>query len=545
METADTSTVAGRNRFTFDRVFQPVESTAAVYTTVAQPLVQAFCQEQQHGTIFAYGPTGSGKTFTMQGEAATSHTNASTKSSSSNLGIVQLAAAEVLQYLQQQDGVKHCHLEVQFFEIYNEKVRDLLSTNKNNKQEVRVTAGSSTKTGEPVVSVKSRSVRVSTLAQVESLLQQGNQNRACAATNINAQSSRSHAIFRMTLTSSSAPGAVLNLVDLAGSENSTKAGMRRKKETAKINTSLLALSKVFASLSLPKHKRPLHIGYRDSKLTFLLQPYLNSTSRVAVLACMDPQQLEESRSTLKFAHQAKRIPVQLPKQQQPETPKSDLLVQALQQELAAVKESLQKLQQEGANAAATVNTAVDDTEKEDKATTIVSNVEDDDDDQTEHSSEVVVESEPVHHNHSTATPLDQVVVVQRDEDFALRSDSNSQTEHFELLEQAQERIKFLTEKLESTDDLVEALFQELRQVKEQKSELETVSCLLVKWLVVESICGGETSCLTVKARVPLYFNSTTPNYIAISKSCKGVKPCTTSKLIPSSNNASCSSRLWS
>jgi centromeric protein E len=278
-------------------------------------------------TIFAYGQTSSGKTFTMQGSGSLdsiSHLNI-------DGGIVHMAASDIFQHIEASTD-RVFLVRVSFIEIYNEEVRDLLvSGGDDNTLSVR----EDPRRG---VFVNSNETIVTGLDSLLSVLFAGEKNRSVASTGMNERSSRSHTIFRITVESrlksaekndteneesdeemedvddnemSNGNGAVrvstLNLVDLAGSESVRHTGATgdRQKEGGKINQSLLTLSRVIGSLG----QNATHINFRDSKLTRILQPSLSGNARMAVICCATPSELylEETRSTLQFASRAKLV----------------------------------------------------------------------------------------------------------------------------------------------------------------------------------------------------------------------------------------------
>jgi centromeric protein E len=231
--------VPGRNLFRYDAVFQGSQSTSEVYQSLAKPVVDAVVTGR-HGTVFAYGQTGSGKTHTMQGSHPEDHSCGSEDAH----GIVQLAAMDMLEQMERGDDREYV-LKAQFFEIYNEQVRDLLPSSDTKDDMTALTIREDKdRAGCTSVSVNAHQENVQSVADIEALLKRGNRNRSCGATSLNARSSRSHAIFRLTLESHSKDPtdakvrkSVLNLVDLAGSENSAQAKITgiRKKEAGKIN----------------------------------------------------------------------------------------------------------------------------------------------------------------------------------------------------------------------------------------------------------------------------------------------------------------------
>jgi len=215
---------AGRNLFTFDSVFDAEKSTAALYQSVAKPVVDAALQRQQHGTIFAYGATATGKTYTMQGDHG-------------RYGIIQLAVMDILQRMESKDF----DLRAQYFEVYNEKVRDLLyqppsevDTDESRSGEVTLTTVPHGP--EPVVVVHAKMHCIQTVADVVEVLARGNRRRKFAITERNGSSSRSHAILRLTL-DQGGKTSVLNLVDMAAADIGIFGGITgmRKKEAAKMN----------------------------------------------------------------------------------------------------------------------------------------------------------------------------------------------------------------------------------------------------------------------------------------------------------------------
>ncbi|KAL3907691.1 MAG: hypothetical protein SGILL_008771, partial [Bacillariaceae sp.] len=326
-----TRKVEGRTVFHFDQVFDEDTQTPLLYKSIARPMVRSVLNGK-HATIFAYGQTGSGKTFTMQGDG---------RSHGGQAGVIQLVASDLFRFMRQGEAARREFIvKVSYFEIYNEKVRDLLSEDPdgalstgsrdklntssgsgNSGNEVKIRTNSS---GEVVMDVTQP--EVANVDEVLDLLVDGNAQRVVAATDMNEHSSRSHAVFRLTVESrnpdeplhldSPVPEVVrvadFNLVDLAGSESvklSNSNTVARQREAGKINKSLLALTTVIQSLSLPPKKRPKHINYRDSKLTRILQPHLSGNAEMAILCCASSSKvhMEETRSTLKFAARAKLV----------------------------------------------------------------------------------------------------------------------------------------------------------------------------------------------------------------------------------------------
>jgi hypothetical protein len=237
--------VEGRTVFHFDQVFNEDAQTPLVYQSIARPMMPAVLNGK-HATIFAYGQTGSGKTFTMQG-------GDKIESGSGQAGIIQLVAADLFRLMRKDEvsSKKEFEVKVSYFEIYNEKIRDLLaddaestssdsnsfSTSPNRNDELTIRTNGN---GEVVVNVEQK--KVNNADEALAVLVQGNAHRTVAATKMNAHSSRSHSVFRLTVKSRSADDesfrvSDFNLVDLAGSESlkSTKNTGIRQREGATIN----------------------------------------------------------------------------------------------------------------------------------------------------------------------------------------------------------------------------------------------------------------------------------------------------------------------
>ena len=309
--------VTGRTFFTFDKTFGEDADTKTVYESCAKGIVDSVVSGL-NGTIFAYGQTSSGKTFTMQGSGTIAQGSASHSG-----GIVHMAANDIFRHIQSNPD-RMFLVRASFLEIYNEEVRDLLSPDQKVLQ-IR----EDPRRG---VFVKSHEEFVTDYESLLQVLFTGEKSRAFAATAMNERSSRSHTIFRITIESrvktdekeneesddednsitSRPDGAVrvatLNLVDLAGSESVRHTGATgdRQKEGGMINQSLLTLSRVIVALG---QANQAHVNFRDSKLTRLLQPSLSGNARMAIICCATPSELylEETRSTLGFANRAKNV----------------------------------------------------------------------------------------------------------------------------------------------------------------------------------------------------------------------------------------------
>ncbi|KAI9597247.1 kinesin motor domain-containing protein, partial [Syncephalis fuscata] len=250
------------------------------------------------GTVFTYGQTCSGKTFTMYGTPP------------EEPGIIPLAVQDIFQQVKEKPDCEFL-FKASFLEIYNEVIRDLLEPTRVNLK-IHETPNREIFVG------NLSEMPVYSASEVMELLKRGESNRSIGETNMNERSSRSHTIFRMVIESrahqsnTSKPKATriscLNLVDLAGSERvgSTKAEGLRLKEGAHINKSLLALGSVIARLAEQGGDSRGHVPYRDSKLTRILQNSLGGTAKTSVICTITPAAMfvDETISTLKFARRA-------------------------------------------------------------------------------------------------------------------------------------------------------------------------------------------------------------------------------------------------
>ncbi|XP_069017651.1 centromere-associated protein E-like isoform X3 [Embiotoca jacksoni] len=286
--------------FSFDRVFTADETTSQLYQDIAKPLVVSTV-EGYNGTIFAYGQTSSGKTFTMMGGGRIP-------------GVIPLAVEDVFQSIKNFPK-KEFLLRVSYMEIYNETVTDLLVDSwKRKPLEVRETINKNIYVAELTEEL------ITSSAQALAWIRKGEKNRHYSKTKMNQRSSRSHAIFRMILESrersdpasgENADGAVivshLNLVDLAGSERASQTGAEgaRFKEGCHINRSLLILGQVMKKLTDESQKG--YTNYRDSKLTRILQNSLGGNAKTVIICTITPITLEETLSTLQFASTAKKM----------------------------------------------------------------------------------------------------------------------------------------------------------------------------------------------------------------------------------------------
>jgi len=281
--------------FTFDRVFGPATTQEQVYIAGAKPIVKDVL-DGYNGTIFAYGQTSSGKTHTMEGVLHDEHLR----------GIVPRIVDDIFNHIYGMDADLEFHIKVSYFEIYLDKVRDLLDVTKNNL--------SVHEDKNRVPYVKGCTERfVATPEEVMEAIDEGKSNRHVAVTNMNEHSSRSHSIFLInvkqvnTNTETKLTGK-LYLVDLAGSEKVGKTGAEGMllDEAKNINKSLSALGMVISALAEGKKT---HIPYRDSKMTRILQDSLGGNCRTTIFICCSAASYNDSetRSTLMFGIRAKTI----------------------------------------------------------------------------------------------------------------------------------------------------------------------------------------------------------------------------------------------
>ncbi|GFU18479.1 kinesin-like protein KIF3B [Nephila pilipes] len=288
---------ASSKYFTFDAVYDG-GNQADIYCEVFRPLVDSVINGF-NGTVIAYGQTGAGKTFTMEGVLGDSE----------NEGVIPNSFRHIFSHIARTENTQFL-VSASYLEIYQEEVRDLLSSEPKRKLEVRERNDSG-------VYVKDLTVSVcKTIQDLEKVMTEGKHNRSIGTTNMNAHSSRSHAIFMISIESceTDADGNAhmkmgkLNLVDLAGSEKQAKTGAvgSTQKESIKINLSLSALGNVISALVDGKST---HVPYRDSKLTRLLQDSLGGNAKTIMIACTSPASynLEETITTLRYANRAKNI----------------------------------------------------------------------------------------------------------------------------------------------------------------------------------------------------------------------------------------------
>lgn len=308
--------------FTFDKSFWSHNERDAHYAQ-QHDIYASFGEEfldhnfdGYHTCIFAYGQTGSGKSYTMMGTL-------------DQPGLIPRTCRGLFERIEsEQNSSITYNVHVSYFEIYNEHVKDLLTPRTNPPNYLKIRESKSD--GVYVQNLTDEPVK--TYEDIERLMKMGDMNRTTASTKMNDTSSRSHAVFTLTLkqiqhdiaTDSTIERlARMRLVDLAGSERAgrTEATGQRLREGGNINQSLTTLGRVIAALADPRRQRAARmtglqnqakrradvVPYRDSVLTWLLKDSLGGNSKTAMVACISPTDYEETLSTLRYADQAKRI----------------------------------------------------------------------------------------------------------------------------------------------------------------------------------------------------------------------------------------------
>ncbi|KAG1827268.1 P-loop containing nucleoside triphosphate hydrolase protein [Suillus subaureus] len=307
--------------YPFDLVFGPEADQAMIYHEVVNPMLDEVLMGY-NCTLFAYGQTGTGKTYTMQGDL----TPTPMGNPSSQAGMIPRVLFRLFHQLE--TSATDYSVKISFVELYNEELRDLLAS------ELSAPAGSTQPMGKGgpadnqaglkifddtskkgVFIQGLEEIPVKDAADALALLTKGSHRRQIAATKFNDHSSRSHSVFAITIhikeTSSMGDDLLkvgkFNLVDLAGSENIGRSGAenKRAREAGMINQSLLTLGRVINALV----ERSTHVPYRESKLTRLLQDSLGGRTKTYIIATISPARsnMEETLSTLDYAIRAKSI----------------------------------------------------------------------------------------------------------------------------------------------------------------------------------------------------------------------------------------------
>ncbi|KAI5757744.1 KIF27 [Gulo gulo luscus] len=345
--------IIGRDRvFTFDFVFGKNSTQDEVYNTCIKPLVLSLI-EGYNATVFAYGQTGSGKTYTIGGGHVASVVEG-------QKGIIPRAIHEIFQNISENPSIDFS-IKVSYIEVYKEDLRDLLELETSMKDlHIREDEKGNT------VIVGAKECQVESADEVMSLLEMGNAARHTGTTQMNEHSSRSHAIFTISICqveknieagedgswySHRQIVSKFHFVDLAGSERVTKTGNtgERFKESIQINSGLLALGNVISALGDPRRKSS-HIPYRDAKITRLLKDSLGGSAKTVMITCVSPSSsdFDESLNSLKYANRARNIRNKPTLNFSPESDRMDemefeikLLREALQSQQASISQTSQ------------------------------------------------------------------------------------------------------------------------------------------------------------------------------------------------------------
>nr|KAF6485096.1 kinesin family member 27 [Rousettus aegyptiacus] len=351
--------IIGRDRvFTFDFVFGKNSTQDEVYNMCIKPLVLSLI-EGYNATVFAYGQTGSGKTYTIGGGHVASVAEG-------QKGIIPRAIQEIFQNISENLSIDFT-IKVSYIEVYKEDLRDLLELETSMKDlHIREDEKGNT------VIVGAKECQVESADEVMSFLEMGNAARHTGTTQMNEHSSRSHAIFTISIcqveknTEGVEDGSwcshrrivsKFHFVDLAGSERVTKTGNtgERFKESIQINSGLLALGNVISALGDPRRKSS-HIPYRDAKITRLLKDSLGGSAKTVMITCVSPSSsdFDESLNSLKYANRARNIRNKPTLNFSPESDRMDemefeikLLREALQSQQASSISQSSQIHREG------------------------------------------------------------------------------------------------------------------------------------------------------------------------------------------------------
>ncbi|XP_077987071.1 kinesin-like protein KIF21A [Glandiceps talaboti] len=375
----------GQDRsFTYDHVFDLDSTQDSIYTACVHSLIEG-CLEGYNATVFAYGQTGSGKTYTMG-------TGFDVCLQEEEKGIIPRAVDHLFNGIEQRRNSAiennlpppEFKVHAQFMELYNEEIIDLMDTTRDpdiRHKKSHIKIHEDAHGGIYTVGVATK--LVSTIQETMQCLQVGALSRTTASTNMNAQSSRSHAIFTLHIkqqrmvkternkedsddgneeqnenTGDAMPDfetltAKFHFVDLAGSERLKRTGAtgERAKEGISINCGLLALGNVISALG-DKSKKASHVPYRDSKLSRLLQDSLGGNSCTLMIACVSPTDRDfmETLNTLKYANRARNIKNKVTVNQDKSSRQIAILrvrVQELEEELMEYKQGKKIINEEG------------------------------------------------------------------------------------------------------------------------------------------------------------------------------------------------------
>ncbi|KAI8873149.1 kinesin-domain-containing protein, partial [Ramicandelaber brevisporus] len=306
-KTAQASRPAKDVRYVFDRVFGEDSTQADIYSSTTRPLIDAVLQGF-NATVFAYGATGCGKTYTISGTR-------------NDPGIIFRTMEELFSRMDELSHERTVEASLSYLEVYNETIRDLLGPDADRLSSHIASLALREGSARGVTVAGLTEHHPTTVEQVMRLVMFGNRNRTQSPTEANATSSRSHAVLQINIKQKPRGGglstdvimATFSIIDLAGSERAsvTKNRGERLLEGANINRSLLALANCINALCDSKK----HIPYRDSKLTRLLKFSLGGNCKTAMIVCVSPASTyyDETHNTLKYANRAKNIKTRVEK----------------------------------------------------------------------------------------------------------------------------------------------------------------------------------------------------------------------------------------
>ncbi|GMH24135.1 hypothetical protein Nepgr_025978 [Nepenthes gracilis] len=321
-----------KKTFKFDRVYTPKDDQVDVFADASPMIVSVL--DGYNVCLFAYGQTGTGKTFTMEGTLE-------------NRGVNYRTLEQLFETAKERNDAFQYNISVSVLEVYNEQIRDLLATPSTTKRLEIKQASEGSQHVPGIVEAK-----VENIKEVWNVLQAGSNARAVGSNNVNEHSSRSHCMLCVmvrarNLMNGECTKSKLWLVDLAGSERLAKTDIQgeRLKEAQNINRSLSALGDVISALS----NKSSHIPYRNSKLTHLLQDSLGGNSKTLMFVQISPseQDLGETISSLNFASRVRGIDLGPAKRQTDtsELQKTKMLLDKARQESRSKDESIRKLEE--------------------------------------------------------------------------------------------------------------------------------------------------------------------------------------------------------
>ena len=337
-------------QYTYDYVFNEISSQQEIYNKTTEFLLKGVL-EGYNATVFAYGATGAGKTFTMLGEAHSP-------------GLMLMTLGGLFSLVEELSLERDYQVKLSYLEIYNEVIRDLLNPSKS-MLDIREDPAKG------VMVANLTEIMPNTPEEVVDSIRKGNKRRTCEPTEANKTSSRSHAVLQIfvqqrdkayDINSEVAVGK-LSLIDLAGSErasNTKNRGMRLI-EGANINKSLLSLANCINALCDANEKgSKVHIPYRDSKLTRLLKDSLGGNCRTVMVACISPYSgtYEDTHNTLEYANRAKNIKTKLQRNVvnvSHHISKYTVIISELRKEISHLRKSLKDSKTPALNSTTTLN----------------------------------------------------------------------------------------------------------------------------------------------------------------------------------------------